>query len=162
MSKLRRFSLALVLGLLSLSSPAMAKKSDHNKHQDVYAEQYEQKDRHGSHEESRGDDRSRIEFRFEDERRDHIRGYLRESYRPHCPRGLAKKHNGCLPPGQAKHYAVGGHLPHTYQPVPQELLVRIGPPPSGTFYAMVDSDVLLVTEATKKILDAVTLLSAME
>ena len=33
----------------------------------------------------------------------------------HCPPGLAKKHNGCLPPGQAKKlYNVGQRLPYGY------------------------------------------------
>ncbi len=32
-----------------------------------------------------------------------------------CPPGLAKKHNGCLPPGQAKKlYDVGQRLPYGY------------------------------------------------
>ena len=32
-----------------------------------------------------------------------------------CPPGLAKKHNGCLPPGQAKKlYNVGQRLPYGY------------------------------------------------
>ena len=32
-----------------------------------------------------------------------------------CPPGLAKKHNGCLPPGQAKkRYDVGQRLPYGY------------------------------------------------
>ena len=39
----------------------------------------------------------------------------------HCPPGLAKKHNGCQPPGQARrysrndHYRVGYRLPRTYR-----------------------------------------------
>jgi len=33
----------------------------------------------------------------------------------HCPPGLAKKNNGCLPPGQAKKlYNVGQRLPYGY------------------------------------------------
>ena len=33
----------------------------------------------------------------------------------HCPPGLAKKHNGCLPPGQAKKlYNAGQRLPYGY------------------------------------------------
>ena len=33
-----------------------------------------------------------------------------------CPPGLAKKHNGCLPPGQAKaRWRVGQRLPAAYQ-----------------------------------------------
>ena len=33
----------------------------------------------------------------------------------HCPPGLAKKHNGCMPPGQAKKlYRIGQRYPRSY------------------------------------------------
>ena len=31
-----------------------------------------------------------------------------------CPPGLARWHNGCVPPGHARRYAVGYHLPYGY------------------------------------------------
>ena len=31
-----------------------------------------------------------------------------------CPPGLAKKHNGCMPPGQAKKQAQDRHLPSPF------------------------------------------------
>jgi Ni/Co efflux regulator RcnB len=34
-----------------------------------------------------------------------------QGMRASCPPGLAKKNNGCLPPGQAKKFAVGSRLP---------------------------------------------------
>jgi hypothetical protein len=58
----------------------------------------------------RGDDGG---HRF-DERRVHDRGYAL-NYGASCPPGLAKKGNGCLPPGQAKKaLAVGSLLPVAY------------------------------------------------
>ncbi len=156
--KTRSFlTIALVLGALVVVSPAQAKKTDH-KHKE--SSQYEE--RQASYDGAHDDDGGNMNLRFDDSRRDAIRGYLREYERPHCPPGLAKKHNGCLPPGQAKHYRVGGFLPPDHGYVSETLLAHLGPPPAGTFYAVVDKDVLLVTEATKKILDAVTLLSAMQ
>lgn len=91
-----------------------------------------------------------------------IQSYLKKNYSRHCPPGLAKKNNGCLPPGQAKKYGVGHRLDVGYRNLPGDLLNLLGPAPQGTFYAMVDKDVLLVTEAGKKVLDAVTLLSAVK
>jgi hypothetical protein len=93
-----------------------------------------------------------------------IQGYLADHYRPKCPPGLAKKRNGCLPPGQAKKYHSGQILPtHVkWKPVPHDLFVRLQAPPPGASYVMVDRDVLLITEATRKVLDAVTLLSAVQ
>ena len=67
-----------------------------------------------------------------------------------CPPGLAKKHNGCLPPGQAKKWLIGRALPRevVYYPVPPNLLVRISAPPPGYKYVRVASDILLIAAGT--------------
>lgn len=92
-----------------------------------------------------------------------IEDYLNQhERRKNCPPGLAKKHNGCLPPGIARKYTVGAPLPAgvRWSPVPQDLLAMLTPPPRGYRYVKVDHDVLLIGEATKKVIDAVELLSA--
>ena len=104
----------------------------------------------------------RFDAAIDPHQRELMQSYLGEHYHKKCPPGLAKKHNGCVPPGLSKQYVVGDILPQAYQPLPDVLVKRLGPPPQGTFYAMVDSDVVLVAEAGKKILDAVTLLSAVK
>jgi hypothetical protein len=91
-----------------------------------------------------------------------ISNYLRNNYGRNCPPGLAKKNNGCLPPGQAKKYGIGHRLNVGYDRLPRDLSNLLGPAPQGTFYGMVDKDVLLISEAGKKVLDAVTLLSAVK
>lgn len=92
-----------------------------------------------------------------------IREFLRDRYMPNCPPGLAKKHNGCLPPGIAKKYRVGGKLPSgvRYESLPASIVSQLHPP-RGYRYVQVDRDVLLIGEATKHIIDAVTLLSAVQ
>ena len=93
----------------------------------------------------------------------HEREVAREYYvehhgKGHCPPGLAKKHNGCLPPGQAKkRYAVGRPLDPTIAiaPVPQNLEIRIGPPPDGYVYGMVDGDLVKLAVGTLLVVDAV-------
>lgn len=98
---------------------------------------------------------------FSDHDRVLIRTYLARDYHKHCPPGLAKKHNGCLPPGQAKKYRIGQILPPgIYIPVAGDLLDVLSPVPRGYQYVQVDRDVLLISEASKKVIDAVTLLSA--
>jgi hypothetical protein len=91
-----------------------------------------------------------------------IQTYIKHNNQKRCPPGLAKKHNGCLPPGIAKKYNVGERLPDdvALMPVPDDLLKLLSPAPKGYMYARVDKDVLLVAEASKKVVDAVTLLSA--
>lgn len=52
--------------------------------------------------EDRPDDR-RAQRYFNDQHRAAVRDYYDEQIRAgRCPPGLRKKHNGCLPPGQAK------------------------------------------------------------
>lgn len=63
-----------------------------------------------------------------------------------CPPGLAKKNNGCMPPGQARKWAVGEPVPAgvvTYA-VPQPVLVALPPPPMGFRYLRMGGDVVLV------------------
>lgn len=80
-----------------------------------------------------------------------------------CPPGLAKKRNGCLPPGQAKkRYGLGSRLPsHLHvDPVPEGLYAHIGLPPSGHYYGYVDGDLLLIANATHKVIDAIVAVDA--
>jgi Ni/Co efflux regulator RcnB len=64
-----------------------------------------------------------------------------------CPPGLAKKNNGCLPPGQAKKGAIVGHAlpPGAVFVVPQPVLATLPPPPRGYRYAVINNQVVLVS-----------------
>jgi Ni/Co efflux regulator RcnB len=115
--------------------------------------------KHQSKHEKHEDD-GKVTIAIYDEDRMYIREYIGEKYHRSCPPGLAKKHNGCLPPGQAKKYVIGRPLTVAYEGVPDILLGRLHPVPAGYRYVMVDKDVLLISEASKKVIDAVTLLSA--
>jgi len=129
----------------------------------AFADRHERSGKHHSqnHKPYRAPDEDvNVRFHFSDENRDHARAYLRNTYAHRCPPGLAKRHEGCFPHGYARHYRIGGPLPHNFRPVPYELQTRLRPPARGMYYAMVDDDVLLVTEATHRIVDAITLLSA--
>ncbi len=74
-----------------------------------------------------------------------------------CPPGLAKKNNGCLPPGQAKKWAVGQPLPAgvVYYDLPRDLVVSLPPPPVGHRYVRVAGDILLIATGTSMVLDAI-------
>jgi hypothetical protein len=81
-----------------------------------------------------------------------------------CPPGLAKKNNGCLPPGQAKKlWTVGQPLPGTvvFYPLPGPLLLQLTPAPSGYQYVRVANDILLIAVGTRMITAAIADLSAM-
>lgn len=74
-----------------------------------------------------------------------------------CPPGLAKKNNGCLPPGQARKWAVGQPLARevVFHPVPQELVVTLGVPPAGYRYVRVATDILLIAVGTRMVVDGI-------
>jgi hypothetical protein len=99
---------------------------------------------------------------FNDRDRDEVRRYWVDTVgRGNCPPGLAKKHNGCLPPGQArKRYVVGQRLPAAVvvQPLPPVLVTRLGPLPAGYQYAVVDGDVVKLAIGTRLVVDAITAL----
>lgn len=89
--------------------------------------------------------------------RDAVRTYYVQHYGPgkSCPPGLAKKNNGCQPPGHAKRWHVGQPLPRdvVYYSVPQQVLVQLPPQPAGYRYVRVDGDLLLIALGTLMVID---------
>jgi hypothetical protein len=73
------------------------------------------------------------------------------------PPGLAKKNNGCMPPGQAKAYTLGRPLPSqvVFYDVPSSVSVQIGLPPAGHRYVRVAADILLIAVGTGLVVDAI-------
>lgn len=95
---------------------------------------------------------------FADRHRVEVRTYYGEEHRRgHCPPGLAKKNNGCMPPGQAKKWQVGRPLPRdvVFYDLPPALVVKIGTPPAGHKYVRVAADILLIAVGTSMVIDAI-------
>ena len=71
--------------------------------------------------------------------------------------GLAKKNNGCMPPGQARKWAVGRALPRdvVYYSVPQSVIIQLGAPPAAHKYVRVAADILLIAIGTSLVVDAI-------
>ena len=95
---------------------------------------------------------------FEERHRVIVRDYYGEEHRAgRCPPGLAKKHNGCMPPGQARKWQIGQPLPRdvVYHAVPQPVAAQLGQPPSGYRYIRVASDILLMALGNGTIVDAI-------
>jgi Ni/Co efflux regulator RcnB len=95
---------------------------------------------------------------FGDQQRVVIREYYgKPSSAGRCPPGLAKKNNGCMPPGQAKKWAVGQPLPRevVYYPVPQSVVTQLGAPPAGHKYVRVAGDILLLAVGSSMVVDAI-------
>jgi len=95
---------------------------------------------------------------FDDRRRSEIHEYYRERSRSgRCPPGLAKKHNGCMPPGQARRWRRGEYLPRDviYHTVEPDILIRLGTPPAGHKFVRVAADILLIAVGTGLVVDAI-------
>ena len=176
----RAFAVALAFGL-SLA-PALAEKPDHaggGKH--GKGDKYEhsskgdkggKKDRddqprysqQGSGDRSSSNVAVQINIGgyFQDNQRMAVREYYEPRFRAgNCPPGLAKKNNGCMPPGQAKKWRKGYRLPSdvVYYPVPNDISIRLGVPPSGYKYVRVAADILLIAVGTSMVVDAIEDLS---
>jgi hypothetical protein len=98
-------------------------------------------------------------YTVSDRDRDAVYGYYRTEHAAgNCPPGLAKKNNGCLPPGQAKKmWAVGQPLPRDvyYEQLPPALLGRLSPAPAGYQYVRVASDVLMLAVGTRMVMASI-------
>jgi Ni/Co efflux regulator RcnB len=93
----------------------------------------------------------------DDQRRVAADYYGQEKAKGRCPPGLAKKNNGCLPPGQAKQWSKGQPLPSglVIYPVPKAVTVKIGLPPAGYKYVRIANDILLIAIGTSIVVDAI-------
>ena len=163
-------ALALVIGGILAAGPVMAEKpswagggkggkNQKNEQMDRRDEQKGER-RDEDNKSRRGNDGPSAGKRshFEDQHRVYVREYYAEQFRGgRCPPGLAKKHNGCMPPGQAKKWQVGRPLPREviYYNVPQPLVVQIGVPPRGYRYVRVATDILLIAIGTGMVIDAI-------
>ena len=110
------------------------------------------------HADERRDDVT-VTVHFDPQQREIARDYFVQSHgRDHCPPGLAKKNNGCLPPGQAKKaYVIGRAVPPSVviHELPRELSIRLRPAPPGYRYGIVDGDLVKLALGTALVVDAI-------
>jgi Ni/Co efflux regulator RcnB len=95
---------------------------------------------------------------FSDNRIALINNYFTQSQASgNCPPGLAKKNNGCQPPGQAKKWQKGEKFPQdeVYYDLPSALLNELGRTPEGQKIIRVGTAVLLINAASGLIIDAI-------
>lgn len=150
--------LALALGCALAASPVLADNGGEHGHGKGHGNaRHEQQDRA-----PRGQRQVQdvpVGGYFNDRNRVAVRRYFADQYGhgKRCPPGLAKKHNGCMPPGQERKLAVGERVPGgvTLYPVPQAVIVQLPPPPYGYRYARIGNDIVLVRNDTQLIVDII-------
>jgi Ni/Co efflux regulator RcnB len=175
---------AVAIASLFVSAPSFAKDKDDDKHGgkhgDKHGDKHERKheekarkhedkadNRHGQKDFEKAQKhavkRERQEIKqgayFNDDHRDRARRYYAQHYSDgrRCPPGLAKKNNGCMPPGQARKWAVGQPIPRgvTIYSVPQPVLIHLPPAPYGYRYARIGGDIVLVQQQNNLIVDII-------
>ncbi|HYF43118.1 MAG TPA: hypothetical protein VEA35_11860, partial [Ramlibacter sp.] len=147
---------SLVSGPVFAEKPEWAGGKDKHEHKHKDKDKDKHKDGKHGHKGKHRDD-VKVGGHFHDEHRHRARSYYTQQYSAHCPPGLAKKNNGCMPPGQAKKYAVGQPLPAgvVYYPVPQPVIVQLPPVPVGYRYVRVGNDILLLSPQSALVVDVI-------
>ncbi|MES2980361.1 MAG: hypothetical protein V4731_18225 [Pseudomonadota bacterium] len=165
--------IALALAMLMASTAGLAAKPDWVEDgKPGKGAKHEKQDKHDKQEHggkgNKADKGDRAEVPvggyFGDHQRTVIHNYYGTQYSAgRCPPGLAKKNNGCMPPGQAKKYVVGQRLPSNvvYYSVPTAVVTQLGGAPAGYRYVRVAADILLIAVGTSMVIDALTDLNRM-
>ena len=135
-----------------------AEKAERKADKDERKDDKEERKREKKADKHRDRDDVRVGQYFNDQQREAARGYYVQQYGDgrRCPPGLAKKNNGCMPPGQVR-YTVGQPLPRTvtvYQ-VPQPVIVQLPLAPPGYRYVRVGNDILLVSPQSQLVVDVI-------
>jgi len=150
----RELVAALTLGAMLAVAPVSAKPPSWAGGKGKHDEEHGQ-ERHGDEQHA---DRKEHGRHFSDHDHLVVREYYQAEFRGgKCPPGLAKKNNGCLPPGQAKKWHVGQRLPGdvVYYQLPPAVIVQLPPPRPGHQYVRVASDILLIAAGTGMVIDAI-------
>ena len=154
---MKKLTVVALLAALILSSPALAdQKRKPEKAKGL--EMAKGKDKDKDKDKDKGGD-VQVAVVFGGDDREAARAYFAKKYgRGNCPPGLAKKNNGCLPPGHAKkRYVVGRTLAREVTSVeaPAELVVSLKPCPPGYKYVVVDGDLVKLAVGTMLVVDAI-------
>jgi Ni/Co efflux regulator RcnB len=156
----------LAIATLLVAGPALAKGNGDNDHHGngngKHAQKHEQQ-KGGSKGQEKAAKRERKEIQpgtyFNDQQRSAAREYYVQNYSngKKCPPGLAKKNNGCMPPGQARNWTVGQPIPRgvTTYAVPQRVIAQLPPAPYGYRYTRIDGDIVLVQQQNNLIVDII-------
>lgn len=155
-------TVALVVAAFMASGTAFAEKDDHKGHGKDKKEHHHKAGKHDKHEkdDKRFErDNIKVGAYFNDDHRRAARTYYVQQYPQgkKCPPGLAKKNNGCQPPGQAKKYVVGQPLARTvyWYPVPQPVIQVLPVVPAGYRYVRVGDDILLLSPVSAVVVDVI-------
>jgi hypothetical protein len=154
MIMIRSIKQTAIITIFAVASagPALAKKPDFTGKSERYDTEY--RDDHSDLTDAMVNS---LHNYFNDDRKRLVRNYYSQHKSAgHCPPGLAKKNNGCLPPGQVKKWRKGHQLPEdfVYDDLPRALLRELGRTPDNYKVVRNDRDLLLIDIGTRMVIDA--------
>lgn len=158
-------TLALIFAGMCSTSTTLAGKPEGSgnkknpKHQQEAREDRQKGNRDSDHGKSYGKNghNDQSSGHFNEQRQRFIHEYYSGQFRKgHCPPGLAKKGNRCIPYGHAKKWSKGRRLPREviFYTLPPRILVELGPPPPRHRFVRVAQDILLISIGTGMVVDA--------
>ena len=156
----RVIALAIAAAFVAGPTFAKGKDDDYGDGKGKHAEKFEKKQQK-QFEKAEKRERKEIEQGkyFNDQQRIYVRQYYTTNYGEgkKCPPGLAKKNNGCMPPGQARNWSVGQPIPRnvTIYSVPRPVITQLPPAPYGYRYARIGNDIVLVQQQNNLIVDII-------
>jgi Ni/Co efflux regulator RcnB len=153
--QLQRLLLTLSIGMLACNASYAQPGNGNGKSNGKNKNAAEQVHEHGNSNNSAATDSSRY---FSDSQVQVISQYFTQNKSASaCPPGLAKKNNGCRPPGQVKQWQRGQRLPDdvVYYDLPSALLRELGRTPEGQKVVRVGTDLLLIAVGTRMVIDAI-------
>lgn len=158
-----RHLVGLAIASLLMAGPTFAKDKgdDHGNGGGKHGNKHSQKNK--DKDEKKAEKREREDIKqgayFNDQHRAYARQYYSTTYKngKKCPPGLAKKNNGCMPPGQVQNLVVGQPIPpnvKVYQ-VAQPVIRQLPPAPVGYRYELIGGDIVLVQQQSNIIVDII-------
>jgi len=152
--------LLVTVSPLLVAQPSWADGKNTEKHGQKGAHGHDKEDHQRGKKDADRDEKKKKHFG--DRERTVMFEYYNESFTSgHCPPGLEKKHNGCMPPGLDKQWVIGRALPRdlAVYDLPPAVVIKLGPPPVGHRYVRVARDILMIAEGTGMVMDALEDLS---
>ena len=158
-----RHLVGLAIASMLMAGPAFAKDKgdDHGNGGGKHGNKHSQKNEDKA--EKKAEKREREDIKqgayFNDQHRTYARQYYSTTYKDgkRCPPGLAKKNNGCMPPGQVQDLVVGQPIPSNvkvYQ-VAQPVIQKLPPAPAGYRYERIGGDIVLVQQQNNIVVDVI-------
>ena len=158
-----RHLVGLAIASMLMAGPAFAKDKgdDHGNGGGRHGNKHSQKNEDKA--EKKAEKREREDIKqgayFNDQHRTYARQYYSTTYKDgkRCPPGLAKKNNGCMPPGQVQDLVVGQPIPSNvkvYQ-VAQPVIQKLPPAPAGYRYERIGGDIVLVQQQNNIVVDVI-------